>query len=173
MSVEPECDLRPPGYGQLRAVDAEREREIEVLKATFAEGRLDKDEYAGRVGQVYPSRSYAELAQLTADLPAGPLGTLAPESGSVPVPAAMATQPPPRSALAVVSFGLGIASVSVPAWFLLGFLAALLSLVALVWTGWIGRRGDWMAVVRLGLGLLGYMGGIGHFVLPYFGTYGR
>ncbi len=173
MSVEPDSDLRPPGYGHLRAAHADRERAIDVLKAAFAEGRLDNDEYAGRVGQVYTSRYYAELAELTADLPAGPLGTLAPESGSLPVPAAMATQPPPRSALAVVSFGLGIASVSVPAWFLLGFLAALLSLVALVWTGWTGRRGVRMAVVGLGLGVFGYMGGIGYFVLPYFGTYGR
>jgi hypothetical protein len=49
-----------------------------VLKAAFAEGRLDQDEYNDRVGLVHESRTYAELAALTADLPVGPLGTLFP-----------------------------------------------------------------------------------------------
>jgi len=36
MSVEPDSDLRPPGYGHLRAAHADRERAIDVLKAAFA-----------------------------------------------------------------------------------------------------------------------------------------
>ncbi|HUZ22136.1 MAG TPA: DUF1707 domain-containing protein [Streptosporangiaceae bacterium] len=58
----------------MRASHADRERAIDVLKAAYAEGRLDKDEYAGRTGQVYASSTYAELAALMAGLPAGPLG---------------------------------------------------------------------------------------------------
>jgi hypothetical protein len=58
------------GRGHLRAGDADRERVIEVLKAAFVQGRLDHDELDSRVGQVFTSRTYAELAVLTADIPA-------------------------------------------------------------------------------------------------------
>ena len=64
--------MPPPGPGQLRSSAADRERAADVLKAAFAEGRLDQDEYSERVGQVHASRTYAELAALTADLPAAP-----------------------------------------------------------------------------------------------------
>lgn len=74
-----------PGYGAMRTSTADRERAIDVLKAAFAEGRLDQAEYTDRVGLVYSSRTYAELAALTADLPVGPLGTLAPPPAQ-PVP---------------------------------------------------------------------------------------
>jgi hypothetical protein len=66
----------PLDYGAMRASTADRERAVDVLKAAFAEGRLDQGEYADRVGLVYSSRTYAELASLTADLPVGPLGTM-------------------------------------------------------------------------------------------------
>jgi Domain of unknown function (DUF1707)/Domain of unknown function (DUF4190) len=72
--------MQPPaaGYGHMRAATADRERAIDVLKAAYAEGRLTADEYQERVGQVYASRTYAELGLLTADLPIGPLGTMVP-----------------------------------------------------------------------------------------------
>jgi hypothetical protein len=76
MATVPGDDMVPLGYGAMRASTADRERAIDVLKAAFAEGRLDHDEYAERVGRVYSSRTYAELAALTADLPIGPLGTM-------------------------------------------------------------------------------------------------
>jgi len=44
-----------------------------VLKAAFAEGRLDQAEYNDRMGSAYNARTYGELVALTADLPAGPL----------------------------------------------------------------------------------------------------
>ncbi|HEX9624524.1 MAG TPA: DUF1707 domain-containing protein, partial [Streptosporangiaceae bacterium] len=66
----------PVDFGAMRASTADRERAVDVLKAAFAEGRLDQGEYADRVGLVYSSRTYAELASLTADLPVGPLGTM-------------------------------------------------------------------------------------------------
>ena len=68
----------PAGYGAMRSSSADRERAVDVLKAAFAEGRLNQDEYAERVGLVFTSRTYAELASLTADLPVGPLGTIPP-----------------------------------------------------------------------------------------------
>ena len=42
-----------------------------MLKAAFVQGRLAKDELDARVGQAFASRTYAELAALTADIPAG------------------------------------------------------------------------------------------------------
>jgi hypothetical protein len=80
-----------PGHGHLRASHADRERAIDVLKAAFAEGRLDQDEYTDRVGLAQASRTYADLGALIADLPVGPFGTLAP----APSPAAGPLPPPP------------------------------------------------------------------------------
>jgi hypothetical protein len=63
----------PPalGHGHLRACHADREQVIGVLKAAFVQGRLGKDELNTRVGQALAARTYADLAALTADLPAG------------------------------------------------------------------------------------------------------
>ncbi len=47
-----------------------------MLRAAFAEGRLSRDEHGARVQRAYASRTYGELADLSADLPSGPLGTL-------------------------------------------------------------------------------------------------
>ena len=63
------------GRGHLRAAHADRERVIEALKAAFAQGRLDPDELDDRVGRAFASRTYAELAALTADLPASQTST--------------------------------------------------------------------------------------------------
>ena len=57
------------GHGDLRASHADRERVISTLKAAYVEGRLTEDELDARVGQVYASRTYAELTAVTADIP--------------------------------------------------------------------------------------------------------
>ncbi len=59
------------GRGRLRASDADREHMIDTLKTAFVQGRLTKDELAMRAGQALASRTYAELAAITADIPAG------------------------------------------------------------------------------------------------------
>jgi len=58
-------------HGDLRASHADREQVIGTLKAAFVDGRLTEDELGTRVDQVYASRSRAELAVLTSDLPVG------------------------------------------------------------------------------------------------------
>jgi hypothetical protein len=58
-------------HGHFRASHADREQVIETLKAAFIQGRLTKDELELRVGQTLASRTYAELAALTGDIPAG------------------------------------------------------------------------------------------------------
>ena len=60
------------GNGHLRASHADREQVIGALKAAFVQGRLTEDELDARAGRVYTSRTYAELADVTADLPAEP-----------------------------------------------------------------------------------------------------
>ena len=60
------------GHVHLRASHADRERVVDVLKAAFVQGRLTKDEFDARVGQALASRTNAELASLTFDLPADP-----------------------------------------------------------------------------------------------------
>jgi hypothetical protein len=57
--------------GHLRASHADRELVIGTLKAAFVEGRLTKEELESRVAQTLGARTYADLAALTTDLPAG------------------------------------------------------------------------------------------------------
>jgi hypothetical protein len=57
--------------GRLRTSHADREQAVDVLKAAFVQGRLAKDEFDLRVGRVLASRTYADLAALTADIPDG------------------------------------------------------------------------------------------------------
>ncbi|MET9606087.1 DUF1707 domain-containing protein [Streptomyces sp. NPDC006512] len=54
---------------ELRASDADRDRVVERLRDAVAEGRLDMEEFEERLEAVYASRTYAELAPLTRDLP--------------------------------------------------------------------------------------------------------
>lgn len=101
MTMDRGHGMAADGYGHMRASTADRERAVDVLKAAFAEGRLTADEYQERVGQVFSSRTYAELGVLTADLPIGPFGTMMP-SHQARVPSAVPGRTPVNS-LAVVS----------------------------------------------------------------------
>jgi DUF1707 SHOCT-like domain len=60
----------------LRASRADRERVIDLLKAAFVQGRLDRNEFDARIGQAVASRTYGELAAVTADIPAELIGAL-------------------------------------------------------------------------------------------------
>ena len=79
MPPEPGHGMLPGGYGNMRAATADRERTVDVLKAAFAEGRLTQDEFEERAGQAFSARTYAELAEITADLPVGSLGIMVPQ----------------------------------------------------------------------------------------------
>jgi hypothetical protein len=67
------------GRGRLRTSRADREQAVEALKAAFVEERLTMDELDARVGQALASRTYADLAALTADIPAGSSAALPPK----------------------------------------------------------------------------------------------
>jgi len=60
------------GRSRLRASRTDRERVIELLKVAFVQDRITHDELDTRVGQALASRTHADLADLTADIPAGP-----------------------------------------------------------------------------------------------------
>ena len=72
--------MRPEPQAQaaagLRASRADRERVIDLLKAAFVQGRLDRDEFDARIGQAVASRTYGELAAVTAGIPAELTGAL-------------------------------------------------------------------------------------------------
>jgi Domain of unknown function (DUF1707) len=94
--------------GRRRASHADREQAVELLKAAFVQGRLDKHEFDARVGQAFASRTYLELAAVTADIPPDPIP-------AKPVPARpVPAQPQPnrgvRSGLAVMAVGTGLAA---------------------------------------------------------------
>jgi hypothetical protein len=67
---------QPGAQGAAVGPHADRERVIDLLKAAFVQGRLTRDEFGARVGQTLMSRTPAELAAVTADLPAELTGAL-------------------------------------------------------------------------------------------------
>ena len=73
MRPEPEAQA---AAAALRASRADRERVIDLVKAAFVQGRLDRDEFDARIGQALASRTYGELAAVTAGIPAGPIAAL-------------------------------------------------------------------------------------------------
>jgi Domain of unknown function (DUF1707) len=60
------------GRGCPPAEHADREQAIDTLKAAFVQGRLAKGEFDARVSRALESGTRADLAVLTADLPAAP-----------------------------------------------------------------------------------------------------
>jgi hypothetical protein len=142
-------------YGQPGAVHpgmltatADRERTMDVLKAAYGEGRITKDEFDLRAGRAMSARTYAQLAAVVADLPAGPhLGVMPYQPGYYP---AVNT---PTSGLAVGALVCGILEL-----FTLGFAAIPAVILGHLARGQIrrtGERGDGMAVAGLVLGYLG------------------
>jgi uncharacterized protein DUF1707 len=83
-------------YLHLRASSADTDRTVDVLKTSFAEGRLTKDELDLRLGQALVSRFFDELMEITADLPVGTFGRLPAHPASPPF------RRPPRWRAAVV-----------------------------------------------------------------------
>ena len=75
------------GRDRLRASHADRDQVIDALKAGFVQGRLSKDEFDVRIGQALASRTYADLAAVTADIPVvavEPLRPATPARGTWP-----------------------------------------------------------------------------------------
>jgi hypothetical protein len=69
--ADPGEQMAAAGHRRLLASHADREQVIDQLKAAFVQDRLTRDEFDVRVGLAFTSRTNAELAALTADIPAG------------------------------------------------------------------------------------------------------
>ena len=110
MTVGPGYQTAARRYPCMLASAADRDRSVRVVKASFVDGRLTKEELDQRVGQVLVSRYFEELMALTADLPVGPFGRL---------PAHPVTPPFPRlnrlAVAALVCAGAGPASLGITA----------------------------------------------------------
>ena len=147
MTMGPGYGLAASGQGRVRASDADRERAAEVLRTGFAEGRLDKDEYDGLLGQVYTARTHADLATLTSQLPGGGAALFAPPV-RYPVPVDR------TNSLAVASLVCGIGQFLVP---LLptSILAIVFGHVARGQIRRSGEKGDGLARAGLVLGWAG------------------
>ena len=139
--------------GQLRTSHAEREQAVDVLKAAFVQGRLTKDEFGLRVGQVLASRTYAELGALIADIPDRVVTSARPPAGDAREPGrvlsfrtaarvgAVGAGPSVASAAVVMTQASGVPAaagvllVGLTGLFVAGVLAGLLMLLS-----WVVRR---------------------------------
>jgi Domain of unknown function (DUF1707) len=111
-------DPAAAGGDRLRASRADREQVIEVLKDAFVQGRLTRDELDARAGRALAARIYAELAVLTADIPAGP----ADAAPARPPARAQNRVPQTRTARnAVVAWGFPVTAVIFMVLIMLGF----------------------------------------------------
>jgi Domain of unknown function (DUF4190)/Domain of unknown function (DUF1707) len=153
-------------YARLRVADVDRERTADVLRGAYVEGRLTQDELDTRLGHAYAARTYADLAALTADLPAAHR----PWPGPVQLaPGSQAAQRQPAGSevtngLAVAALVCGLMEV-----FTLGITAIPAVILGHFARGQIrrnGERGDGMATAGLVLGWLG----IAFFVLIVVGV---
>src|SRR5215472_12900784 len=63
---------------ELRASHADRDQVVELLRVAAGDGRLSPEELDDRLEGALTARTYAELAALTADLPATPGAAVAP-----------------------------------------------------------------------------------------------
>ncbi|MGH3149535.1 MAG: DUF1707 SHOCT-like domain-containing protein [Streptosporangiaceae bacterium] len=125
--------------GTMKASDADRDAVLSDLSEHFQAGRLTADELDERTGQALAARTWGELRELVADLPAT-RPAAGPSSGARPRPASRRTAPP----LPVALVAIGIAAVLVIVAHGWGFIW--LVLPALL----IARRLGWVACGRHG-----------------------
>ena len=102
-------DPAAAGRDRLRAGHAEREQVIGTLKDAFVHGRLTRDELDTRTGQALSARTCADLAALTADIPAADIPAADIPAADIPAAAGPARPPAParRRPLARAAAGSG------------------------------------------------------------------
>jgi hypothetical protein len=161
----------------MRASHADRQQVIDMLKTAFVHGRLAKDEFDLRVGQVLASRTYADLNALTADIPTGLVRAQSPDPArkpaSVPAPKAV------RAAVGLMCAGAVLTlAVSVTVLVTLGGVrsAAVYDLDARQWPMvMLTQVGFWLASAPIGAGVwlwLAWANGRGyHWARPAFAAF--
>ncbi|MCX4828769.1 DUF1707 and DUF4190 domain-containing protein [Streptomyces sp. NBC_00006] len=136
------------------AAHADRERAVDVLRAGFAEGRLQQSEYERRIERAYQARTVGELTMLVADLPQGPAPQqqMQMQQPMMGVPRTFLPAPPPTNGKAIGALVCGVGT----------FFSAGASAIPAVILGHMARKeirergesGDGMAVGGLVLGWL-------------------
>ncbi|MFG1707090.1 DUF1707 domain-containing protein [Nonomuraea sp. M3C6] len=71
---------------EMRASDVDRDRVAAILREHTAQGRITMDEFNERLESLYKSKTYGELAKLTADLPDVDLRHLPAKAKPTPAP---------------------------------------------------------------------------------------
>ncbi|GGV83951.1 hypothetical protein GCM10010294_61190 [Streptomyces griseoloalbus] len=135
----------------MRASHADRERAVDVLRAGYGEGRLEKPEFDRRVERAYAARTVGELALLVADLPQGPVPHAVPAVPAVPA----VFLPAPRARVngkAVASAVCG--GLCLVTFGLTGIPAVVLGHAARAEIARTGEEGDGLALTGLALGWL-------------------
>jgi hypothetical protein len=131
------------GQGRLWASHADREQVIDVLKTAFVQGRLDRDELGLRVGRALASWTCADLAALTADIPArlAPARPPQPARESVSKAAVVAT-----GCATGALVGLWPVMMLTPPWprFVLPVAVVWFVLAMAVPAGWLALLHDWL-----------------------------
>ena len=132
---------------QMRASDADREVVVERLRRAHDDGRLSLHEYDERVRSAYASRTYAELALLTADLPGPQRPPVVPAAAPI-----TASAPPPsdRRAGNLVWRILGSAWFGVSLLNLMIWAIVSVATTSWVYPWWIWVAGPWGAVLAAG-----------------------
>ena len=133
----------------VRASDADRERAIDALIEAFAEGRLTTEELSARTEQAYQARTYAELAMVSADLPAVPPASPPAAQPAGPATDLTATAQRRTNSLAVAALVCSL--IPGPP----GLAALILGIVALRQIRRTGERGTALAAAALAIVTLG------------------
>ncbi|MFF4847458.1 DUF1707 and DUF4190 domain-containing protein [Streptomyces sp. NPDC001194] len=168
----------PTAQSAMRASNTDRDRTVDVLKAAYAEGRLSREEYGQRFDAVHKAQTYGQLAQLVADLPAGPMpGPFGPAAaglpaayGPVPMPVPLPMPVPARrvNGMAITSLALGV--LSLPTLGAAGLGAVATGHVAKAQIRARGDEGTGLATIGLVLGWLSVGGWVLLFLLAGFGA---
>jgi len=90
--------------GKMRAADADRDRVVGILNTAYSEGRLSKDEYDARLESALSARTYSDLDQIVADLPAARTAMVPPVASDTAV-----TPVAGINGLAIASLACGLA----------------------------------------------------------------
>jgi hypothetical protein len=127
------------GRGRLRASHADREQAVSVLKAAFVQGRLAKDAFEVRIGQALASRTYAELAAVTSNIPSAPPAAQPPMPARTPDPKPVLRPGPVIMAATALYAGLWALLLFVPNGVLDGLVGETLALLTVfIFAGLIG-----------------------------------
>ncbi|MFD3730485.1 DUF1707 and DUF4190 domain-containing protein [Streptomyces sp. NPDC058632] len=148
----------PQGGPPMLASHADRERTVDVLRAGYAEGRLDQPELERRVARAYQARTVADLTLLVADLPQGPAPQTAvmQHAAAAMPPATFLARPPKTNEKAVGAMVCGVLCLATGG--LTGIPAVILGHVARTEIRRTGESGDGYAMTGLVLGWLSTAG---------------